>query len=194
MSAEGQKIEFFIVGITDSAGSGGSFLVFLKEKHGNRSLPIVIGAFEAQAIAVELQKLKTPRPLTHDLFYNVLSSYKIKLLEVAIIKLLDGVFFANMIFQNQDGDIQIIDARTSDAIALAVRFDAPIFIASSVLNAVLSPEPESMLPTMVQPATEEPKTQRLSIEELEKQLQKAIQEEDYESAAKIRDELSKRKP
>ncbi|MGJ1363488.1 bifunctional nuclease domain-containing protein [Sphingobacterium spiritivorum] len=205
-----KKINLDIVGLSYSQTQSGAYALVLGEVGGNRRLPIIIGGFEAQAIAVEIEKMTPSRPLTHDLFKAFADAYKITLQEVIIYNLIDGIFFAKLICS--DGEkISEIDARTSDAIALAVRFDAPIFtyefiMASagiviesndfaflenieSVEAAKAPQEPRKEIPT---PQKKSPYSS-LSDEQLETALEKAIADEQYETAAAIRDEITYRK-
>ena len=198
-----------IKGISYSQTQSGAYALILSEVDGERKLPIVIGAFEAQSIAIALEKdIRPPRPLTHDLFKNFSDRFNIIVKQVIIHKLVDGVFYASLICES-DGKEEIIDARTSDAIALALRFSAPIFTYKNILEKagiILKINPEENEDekddTMVfedvsfESTTEGLNPQleykNLSLQELKELLQKAVQEEDYEKAAKLRDEISKR--
>jgi bifunctional DNase/RNase len=142
----------------------------LGEVNGRRRLPIIIGSFEAQAIAIEIEKMTPSRPLTHDLFKSFAQAYHINVQEIIIYNLVDGIFYAKLICSDGKKSAEI-DARTSDAIAMAVRFDCPIYTHEFILSSYTS----------------------LSIDELKTKLQEALAEEAYEKAAKIRDELNKRK-
>ncbi len=202
-----------IKGISYSQTQNGAYALILNEVEGDRKLPIVIGAFEAQSIAIALEKeIKPPRPLTHDLFKNFADRYDIILKQVIIHKLIDGVFYSSVICE-RDKVEEIIDARTSDAIALALRFDAPIFTYKTILDKAgiflkfssNDDEPENMDDSiMVDEILQEGETieiesdpsdayRELTIEELHNELNKAVTHEDYEKAAKLRDEISKRK-
>jgi bifunctional DNase/RNase len=198
-----------IKGISYSQTQSGAYALILSEVDGERKLPIVIGAFEAQSIAIALEKdIRPPRPLTHDLFKNFSDRFSIVVKQVIIHKLVDGVFYASLICES-DGKEEIIDARTSDAIALALRFSAPIFTYKNILEKagiILKINPDEDLEkkddlmvseelsheTPNENKNTEPEYKNLSLAELEELLQKAVQEEDYEKAAKIRDEISKR--
>jgi hypothetical protein len=199
-----------IKGISYSQTQSGAYALILSEENGERKLPIVIGAFEAQSIAIALEKdIRPPRPLTHDLFKNFSDRYDITVKQVIIHKLVDGVFYASLICE-RDAVEEIIDARTSDAIALALRFSAPIFTYKNILEKAgvilkINPEKdgdkteESFVfdndivekQNEIEVASDEP-FKSLSLSDLKDLLKKAVQDEDYEVAAKIRDEISKR--
>jgi bifunctional DNase/RNase len=200
-------VKLTIKGISYSQTQNGAYALILNEVDGERKLPIVIGAFEAQSIAIALEKeIKPPRPLTHDLFKNFADRFDIVVKQVIIHKLVDGVFFSSIICE-RDRIEEIIDARTSDAIALALRFNAPIFTYKNILDKAgiflkINPEgetpanePEDVLSPTQSFGTEavsgEGYTQ-YSLQELNELLEGAVQNEDYEKAAKIRDEISKR--
>jgi len=201
-----KSIQRFL-GISYSQTQNGAYALILSEVDGNRKLPIVIGAFEAQSIAIALEKeIRPPRPLTHDLFKTFSDRFSIEIKEVIIHKLVDGVFFSSLICQ-KDGVEEVIDARTSDAIAIAVRFQAPIFTYENILDKAgvfLKIEDELGLNDLSE--TEEISSEeedllevdtksldsKLSVSELNDQLDKAIADENYELAAKIRDEISKK--
>lgn len=180
-----EKIQVDILGLSTSPASGGAYALILKEVNGNRRLPIIIGAFEAQSIALEMEGIKPPRPLTHDLMKNILDSVGAELSEITICELKEGTFYAKLIFDNKE-----IDSRPSDAIALAVRSGAPIFVAEKVMqDAAFLPENEASEQTL--PASA-PKDAKLStLDQFRAQLKEAIEKEDYERAAKLRDEIRK---
>lgn len=186
-----EKIQVDILGLQTSPSSGGAYALILKETNGDRRLPIIIGAFEAQSIALEMEGIKPPRPLTHDLMKSILESLGAELEEILISELKDGTFYAKLTFDSQE-----IDARPSDAIALAVRFGAPIFVSDKVMEeAAFLPENEEQEsasagaePT-APPKTKEGKLTKL--EALRAQLKDAVEREDYERAAKLRDEIRK---
>ena len=199
-----------IKGISYSQTQSGAYALILSEVDGQRKLPIVIGAFEAQSIAIALEKeIQPPRPLTHDLFKNFSDRFDIVVKQVIIHKLVDGVFYASLICE-RDKVEEIIDARTSDAIALALRFSAPIFTYKNILekagiilktdskNEDDEDQPEDVLLfDDLEYETEDVKTTddtyaSKSIKELQELLTKAVADEDYETAAKLRDEISKR--
>ncbi|MCM4161646.1 hypothetical protein FHG64_05820 [Antarcticibacterium flavum] len=196
-----------IKGISYSQTQNGAYALILSEVDGERKLPIVIGAFEAQSIAIALEKeIKPPRPLTHDLFKNFSDRFEIVVKQVIIHKLVDGVFYSSLICE-RDGIEEIIDARTSDAIALALRFNAPIFTYKNILDKAgifLKGESGTMTqtPSPTEAKVDEIFTEKgdttagnyksMSLEELESLLSQAVKNEDYEKAARIRDEISKR--
>lgn len=192
------KVELNIAALSHSVTNSHNYAVVLSELEGNRRLPIIIGGFEAQAIAVALEKMAPNRPLTHDLFKNTLEAFNIELQEVIINNLLDGIFYARMIC-SKDGEMLEIDSRTSDAIAMAVRYDCPIFTYEFILEqagVVLESEDEEAIQ---KPATKSKKSKgpqqsitNMSEGDLEDLLKKVLAKEDYEKAAKIRDELNKR--
>jgi len=197
-----------IKGISYSQTQSGAYALILSEVDGERKLPIVIGAFEAQSIAIALEKdIRPPRPLTHDLFKNFSDRFDIVVKQVIIHKLVDGVFYASLIC-GRDTKEEVIDARTSDAIALALRFSAPIFTYKNILEKAgiilkINPEDpeksddtlvfeEASMDTSSEDLEKEDSYKNLSLAELEDLLQKAVSDENYEVAAKIRDEISKR--
>ena len=198
-------IKLTIKGISYSQTQTGAYALVLSELDGNRTLPIIIGAFEAQSIAIALEKeIRPPRPLTHDLFKTFADRYLINIKQVIIHKLVDGVFFSSLISE-KNGVEEIIDARTSDAIAIAVRFNAPIYTYETILDKAgiylkveeeLSlDEPEldtdELMEDIISETSEEDSAQK-SLKELYKELDAAVANENYELAAKIRDEISKR--
>tara|TARA_B100000073_G_scaffold192837_1_gene159629 strand:+ start:2891 stop:3487 length:597 start_codon:yes stop_codon:yes gene_type:complete len=195
-------IELLINGISYSQTQNGAYALILSEIEGERKLPIVIGTNEAQSIAIAIEKeIKPPRPLTHDLFKNFCERFDIKIKQVIIHKLVDGVFYSSVICE-RDGIEEIIDSRSSDAIALAIRFEAPIYTYETILEkagVVIQVEKDfdekSLLKELFSEddtSTESPDLQDKSTKELEELLKIAIQNENYESAAKIRDEISNR--
>ena len=195
-------IEFLINGISYSQTQNGAYALILSEIEGERKLPIVIGTNEAQSIAIAIEKeIKPPRPLTHDLFKNFCERFDIKIKQVIIHKLVDGVFYSSVICE-RDGIEEIIDSRSSDAIALAIRFEAPIYTYETILEkagVVIQVEKDfdekSLLKELFSEDDtyiESPDLQDKSTKELEELLKIAIQNENYESAAKIRDEISNR--
>ena len=195
-----KKIKLDIVGLSYSQTQSGAYALVLGEVNGRRRLPIIIGGFEAQAIAIEIEKMTPSRPLTHDLFKSFALAYNISIEEVIIYNLVDGIFFAKLICNDGKKSIEI-DARTSDAIALAVRFECPINTYEFILStAGIMIEGNDFVflenidaPTEEKVATAGTNYTSLSEEELKEKLQQALTEEAYERAAKIRDELSKRK-
>ncbi len=195
-------IELLINGISYSQTQNGAYALILSEIEGERKLPIVIGTNEAQSIAIAIEKeIKPPRPLTHDLFKNFCERFDIKIKQVIIHKLVDGVFYSSVICE-RDGIEKIIDSRSSDAIALAIRFEAPIYTYETILEkagVVIQVEKDfdekSLLKELFSEDDtyiESPDLQDKSTKELEELLKIAIQNENYESAAKIRDEISNR--
>jgi len=200
------KIKLNVLGISYSQTQTGAYALVLTEERGERRIPIIIGGFEAQAIAIQLEGLKPPRPLTHDLFLNFAMSFQINLVEVNIYRLEEGVFYSKLICNNGGKDITI-DARTSDAIALALRFKCPIYTTEEILqksgividiDETGKSKPHYKEPTEIessdfekQPSREEYKD--LDIEALETLLEEAVKNEEYEKASMIRDELNKRK-
>ena len=182
--------------ISYSKTHNGAYALLLNEKNGNRKLPIVIGGFEAQSIAVALEsEIKPPRPLTHDLFKNFSDCFEIKIKQVIIHKIVDGVFFSSLICI-RDKIEEIIDSRTSDAIALAIRFDSPIFTYESVLEKAGIELKVEELNKSEEPDKKERKKvdyRKLSVNQLEKAISVAVKNEDYELAAHLRDEINKRK-
>lgn len=195
-------IELLINGISYSQTQNGAYALILSEIEGERKLPIVIGTNEAQSIAIAIEKeIKPPRPLTHDLFKNFCERFDIKIKQVIIHKLVDGVFYSSVICE-RDGIEEIIDSRSSDAIALAIRFEAPIYTYETILEkagVVIQVEKDfdekSLLKELFSEDDtyiESPNLQDKSNKELEELLKIAIQNENYESAAKIRDEISNR--
>jgi uncharacterized protein len=183
-----EKIQVDILGLSTSPASGGAYALILKEVNGNRRLPIIIGAFEAQSIALEMEGIKPPRPLTHDLMKNLLETLGADLEEIVISELKEGTFYARLNFDSQE-----IDARPSDAIALAVRFGAPIYVSDAVMKeAAFIPDEETENAGGEQQASTPKGEFRLTkLEALRAQLKEAVEREDYESAAKLRDELRK---
>lgn len=197
-----KKIKLDIVGLSYSQTQSGAYALVLGEVSGRRRLPIIIGSFEAQAIAIEIEKMTPSRPLTHDLFKSFAEAYHIMVQEVIIYNLVDGIFFSKLVCS--DGKkVMEIDARTSDAIAIAVRFECPIFTYEFILSSAgiviegndfvylenITETPEEITP--VSSATTG--FSALSTDELKTKLQEALTEESYEKAAKIRDELNRRK-
>ncbi|MAS52498.1 MAG: hypothetical protein CMD20_04760 [Flavobacteriales bacterium] len=197
------KIGLEIIGLSYSQTQSGAYALVLGEKEGNRRLPIIIGGFEAQAIAIELENMTPSRPLTHDLFKTFASTFEIQVQEVIIYNLVEGIFFAKLIC-NQAGKEVEIDARTSDAIALAVRFNCPVFTFEFILSSagiILDEESESLdfesegsveeeISDLVDDKSSD--LSKKSIHDLEILLNDAIQKEDYERASLIRDEINKR--
>ena len=189
------KVKLEIVGLSYSQTQSGAYALVLSEVAGKRRLPIIIGGFEAQAIAIELEKMVPTRPLTHDLFKSFANSFSIRVKEVVIYNLTEGIFYSKLVCE-KDGQTTEIDARTSDAIAIGVRFNCPIFTFENILASagiMLDDDNEfTDEPTEIEEKQSEPAQSKLSIEELEKQLNEAIENENYELASRIRDEINKR--
>jgi bifunctional DNase/RNase len=196
-----EKIGLEIVGLTYSQTQTGAYALVLAEKTGVRRLPVIIGGFEAQAIAIEMEGMTPSRPLTHDLFKSFADTFNLNVNEVIIYNLVEGIFYARMICQRLgERETFEIDARTSDAVALAVRFKAPIYTYEFILSSagIILDEDENTegsgemeledLEREIENATEE-----LTDAQLEEKLLAAIESEDYEAASRFRDELSRRK-
>ena len=197
-----KKVKLDIIGLSYSQTQAGAYALVLGEVKGKRRLPIIIGGFEAQAIAIQLEKMTPSRPLTHDLFKNFADTFKITLKEVIIYNLVEGIFYAKLLSDDGEKEVEI-DARTSDAIALAVRFDCPIYTYEFILSAagiILEDQPkEGGMPVIEEPvekkasAKDDKDLTKKSTEELKEMLKGAIDGENYERASRIRDELNKRK-
>lgn len=181
-----------ILGLSTSPSSGGAYALILSETDGNRRLPIIIGTFEAQAIALELESIKPPRPMTHDLLKNVILSYNSKVKKVIINNLNEGTFYAQIHYSNNGDDIAL-DSRPSDAIALAIRFNAPIYTNEKVLQEAGIVSDETPVKSGEKTKINNPEAGLTKLEELEIDLKTAIETENYEKAAKIRDQISKLK-
>lgn len=200
-----EKIELKIIGLSSSQSQSGSFALVLGETNGKRRLPIIIGMFEAQAIAIEIENIIPNRPMTHDLFKTFADVFKFNIVEIVISDLNEGIFYAKILCENEQGTFEI-DSRPSDAIAIGLRFNAPIYTYEKILNEAgiefteseekktQAPVSEEENPVEGSPG-EQPVLDRLkdfSIEKLKKLLENAIEKEDYETAAKIRDEINNR--
>jgi bifunctional DNase/RNase len=192
------KVRLNIVGLS-SGQSNGSYTLILGEEHGRRKLPIIIGSFEAQAIAIEIEKIVPFRPMTHDLFMNFARTFGVNITEVEIYNLVDGVFHAKLICE-VDGDIREIDARTSDSIALAVRFKCPIYTHEHIMAEAAMIFTEDMTEDDMMESDDinaqksgGSEISKMSKEDIEQKLMEALQVEDYQRAAILRDELNKRK-
>ena len=196
-----KKIELDIIALSHSVTQSHSFAVVLGEVGGTRRLPIVIGGFEAQAIAVALDNMKPSRPLTHDLMKTMCDTFEIELEYIFISKLVDGVFYSNLVCK-RGAEYFDIDSRTSDALALAVRFDCPIYVEESILlEAGVEADPNEEA-TLIDPQEKETADlakssatsyHTMTVPELQVELKAALDNEDYELAARIRDELKHRK-
>lgn len=198
------KIKLNVLGISYSQTQSGAYALVLTEEHGNRRIPIIIGGFEAQAIAIQLEGLTPPRPLTHDLFLSFATAFNISLIEVDIYRLEEGVFYSKLVCENGNREITI-DARTSDAIALALRFKCPIYTTEEIIaqsGIVLDVEAEEE--ELEAEKTKEVKRssrktsditgqfKNMTMEELKQKLEEAVQKENYELASLIRDEITQR--
>ena len=199
------RIKLNVLGISYSQTQSGAYALVLTEEEGDRRIPIIVGGFEAQAIAIQLEGLKPPRPLTHDLFLKFANSFSIKLLEVEIYKLEEGVFYSKLLCDNGINRLSI-DARTSDAIALALRFNCSIYTTEDIMSRagiILDFEKESKVKKSSQKSksftidieSEERISEELKhykMKDLEDMLKEAIANEDYEKASEIRDEINRR--
>lgn len=192
-----EKIKLEIVGMSYSQSQSGAYALILGEVGGKRRLPIIIGGFEAQAIAIELEKMKPARPLTHDLFKKLAFAFEINVTEVIINKFSESVFYARLICNNGEKEIEL-DSRTSDAVAIAIRFNCPIYTYEKIMAAagVVMQEEETKINEPVVPESdfdEESEMAFLTLGELESELEKAIENEEYEKASRLRDEINRRK-
>lgn len=194
-----KKVKLEIVGLSYSQTQTGAYALVLGEAKGKRRLPIIIGGFEAQAIAIELEKMTPSRPLTHDLFRSLAKGFDVNINEVIIYNLVEGIFFAKLICTDGTKDVEI-DARTSDAIALAVRFECPINTYEFILSQAGIILDEDTIGSGAEGENdadlvevEETDILKKSTEELKQLLEAALSDEDYEKASKIRDELNNRK-
>ena len=187
-------IRLKILGITFSQVQAGAYALILAEENGNRRIPIIIGTPEAQSIAIFLEELTPPRPLTHDLFITFANTLQVNLKQVNIYKYEDGVFFSEIVFTKDDKDIYI-DARTSDAIALAIRNDAPIYITESIMDevSILMTDDDFLDEIPQQREKKKISFESMTPEELQQALKDAIASEDYETASYIRDIINKDK-
>ena len=191
------KIKLKVLGLSYSQTQSGAYALVLAEEKGERRIPIIIGGFEAQAIAIELETLKPPRPLTHDLFVNFALAFKIDILEVTIHRLDEGIFYSELLCDNGGTRIKI-DARTSDAVALAIRFDCPIFTTKEILDnaGIILPIEDKIRTDKAETVEEKPfesgKYQSKTLDDLKEILSKTIEKENYEEASHIRDEIKRR--
>lgn len=199
-----KKHKLEIIGLSYSQTQSGAYALVLGETNGKRRLPIIIGSFEAQAIAIELEKMKPSRPLTHDLFKTFADAFNILIKEVIIYNLVEGIFFAKLVCDDSGKEVEI-DARTSDAIALAIRFNCPIYTFEFILSAagiileeseksqdIGIEEKESVEDQPVATSADKKNLSKISLKELNKLLKAAIKREAYEDASKIRDEINSR--
>lgn len=189
-----KKIRLKILGLSYSQDQSGAYALVLAETDGNRRIPIIIGAVEAQAIAINLEGLKPPRPLTHDLFTTVLSTYSIQITEVFIHAFEEGIFYAEMKLSSDKGNFNI-DSRTSDAIAMALRCNCPIYTTEEVMGQtgiLIDFEDAEEDSALEEELDEHSVYDEYTLDELNELLDKAIHDEEYEKASVIRDEISKR--
>jgi uncharacterized protein len=193
------KIKLNVLGLSVSQTQTGAYALVLAEENGDRRIPIIIGPVEAQSIAIQLEGLHPPRPLTHDLFKNIAQAFQIELIEVIIYKLEEGIFFSELICE-QNGTHIAIDSRTSDAVALALRFKCPIFTSEEILSkaGIVIEVSENFEEDAISDETDQDESRKnkyelFPLKELEKLLQEAIRDEKYEVASEIRDEISRRK-
>lgn len=189
------KIRLEIIGMSYSQSQSGAYALVLGIPGENRRLPIIIGGFEAQAIAIELEKMKPSRPLTHDLFKNFADHFGITVKEVVISKFEEGIFFSELLCSSYEG-LSVIDSRTSDAVALAIRFKCPIYVYSKVLDeaGIVMGDFDEEQEDDIEPFTDEDveSYQDYLKDELEELLKKAVAEENFEEASKLRDEINRR--
>lgn len=194
-----QKIRLNILGLSVSQTQSGAYALVLAEEGGDRRIPIIIGPVEAQAIAIQLEGLKPPRPLTHDLVKNIAVAFNIVLLEVVIHKLEEGIFYSELLCEMDGKEIRV-DSRTSDAVALALRFRCPIYTTEDILaKAGIVLEADEPRPARQSSARKKQEPRESSpfshytLQELDEILKEAVQNEDYEKASIIRDEINNRK-
>jgi bifunctional DNase/RNase len=193
-----KRVKLKVMGISYSQTQSGAYALILIEENGERRIPIIIGGFEAQAIVIKLEKLDPPRPLTHDLFKKFADEFNIIISEVMIYKLEEGVFFSKLVCNSGEKEYSI-DSRTSDAVALALRFSCPIFITEDILEKAgitINPVDAGLSTTSEVDSLFEPESTKydsFSDEELYKMIDESVKTEDYERAAAIRDEIEKRK-
>jgi uncharacterized protein len=193
-----KRIKLKVMGISYSQTQSGAYALILTEENGDRRIPIIIGGFEAQAIVIKLENLDPPRPLTHDLFKKVADEFNISVIEVMIYKLEEGVFFSKLVCNNGEKEYSI-DSRTSDAVAIALRFGCPIYITEEILEkaGITITQSDSEISTTNDVGNffepEKSKYSTYSDEELYKLIDEAVKTEDYERAAAVRDEIEKRK-
>jgi len=192
-----KRVKLKVMGMSYSQTQSGAYALLLIEENGGRRIPIIIGGFEAQAIVIKLENLEPPRPLTHDLFKKFADQFKIAVTEVMIHKLEDGVFFSRLVCNDGRNEYSI-DSRTSDAVAIALRFGCPIYIAEDILDKAQltnSPSDTETIPAGETDQKNEPngRFESYTDDELFKMIDEAVKTEDYERAASIRDEIDKRK-
>lgn len=191
----GEKVKLNIIGLTTGHSQKNSYTLILGEVDGDLKLPVVIGSYEAQSIALVIENIKPHRPLTHDLMQDAFTQFKIDLEEVIIYKLVEGVFYAKLVC-TKDNETLEVDSRTSDAIALALRFKCPIFTYRGIMEdagiVLESSDGDSPERQPNEPRPESSNYSKMSLEELQKELDRAIQVEDYDLAAILRDEINSR--
>ncbi|MDR2911467.1 MAG: bifunctional nuclease family protein [Bacteroidales bacterium] len=194
-----RKVKLKVIGVSYSQTQSGAYALILAEENGNRRVPVIIGGFEAQAIVIKLENITPPRPLTHDLLLLFAREFGVAVLEVFIYKLEEGIFFSKLVCNNGEKEI-LIDSRTSDAVALALRFGCPVYMAEDVLDkaGIFIPpsntdddDTGSAINSILEP--EKIKYDSYSNDELSKMIEEAIKTENYEKAASIRDEMERRK-
>ncbi len=195
------KVALNVIGVSSSQTQSGGYALILSEEDGKRRLPVIIGVYEAQSIAIFLERMRPPRPLTHDLFKTFALAHQIVVKEVIISKFQEGVFFAEIHSIDAQGNIVVTDARTSDAVALAIRFNCPIYTTEEILvqtGITIDPEKEEESDTETEGSVEGPEPEKghdlrsLALSELETMLEEAVAAENYELASKIRDEINRR--
>ncbi len=193
-----KRVKLKVLGISYSQTQSGAYALILVEENGERRIPIIIGGFEAQAIVIKIENLEPPRPLTHDLFKSFADEFNITMIEVMIYKLEEGVFYSRLLCNNGDKELSI-DSRTSDAVALALRFGCPIYITEEILQkagiTITSTEADATADSDNDTIFETGNTgfESFSDDELYKMIDESVKTEDYEKAAAIRDEIEKRK-
>lgn len=192
-----EKLKLSIIGISNSQTQTGAYALILGEEEGQRRLPIIIGGFEAQSIAIEMENMHPNRPLTHDLFRNFAQAFNITLTEVIVNKFEEGVFYSQLVCHSDNGP-QVIDSRTSDAIALAVRFKCPVYTYEEVMSAAgilieeEDKENQEESQNDLEDVDETTEFQRFTIDELKQLLNEAVEKEEFERASQLRDEIRRR--
>jgi bifunctional DNase/RNase len=190
-----KKVRLNILGLSYSQTQSGAYALILTEENGDRRIPIIIGGVEAQAIAIRLEGLTPPRPLTHDLFMSLAQAFGIELVEVVMYKLEEGIFYSELVCKKESGEVVRIDSRTSDAVALALRFNCPIYTYEDIIQKagiVIDFDHIEEAKTSRKSKKKESDYGSYSLDELQQMLQSAIEKEDYEKASAIRDEINTR--